>query len=124
MQPLIYKQSLITLNNGETAEMLHVQGGPVILVSQLGLASFKNEQAVDDPLGNGRLGYAEIPESITLSLIDGSFVAQIRSGFIQLHDGKAMLVTPFHATLFTSNDDALEGKNKIAQVPLNDIDLV
>lgn len=124
MQPLIFQQTPTTLKNGEFAEILHVQGGPVILVSQLGLASFKNAESVNDPLGNGRLGYAEMPDGVSLALKDDSFIATMHAGFAQLHDGKALLVTPFHATLFMSNDEALEGKNKLAQVPLNDIDLL
>lgn len=124
MEKLIFKQSPITLKNGEFAEMLHVQGGPVVLISQLGLASFKSEDAVNDPLGTGRLGYAELPEAIQLERIDDSFVAHIRSGLVQLHNGRALLVTPFHATLFESNNHALEGKQALAQVPLNAIDLV
>ncbi|MCG8671089.1 MAG: hypothetical protein MI867_16910 [Pseudomonadales bacterium] len=124
MQPLIHQQTPITLKNGEFAEMLHVQGGPVILISSLGLASFKSAEAVEDPLGNGRLGYAELPENVGLEKHEDSFVAHCRSGFVQLHGGKALLVTPFHATLFNNNDDALEGKNPLAQVPLNDIDLL
>lgn len=124
MQPLIFEQTPTTLKNGEFAEVLHVQGGPVILVSPFGLASFKSAAAIDDPLGNGRLGYADLPEGVTLTVKEDTFVASMHAGFAQLHDGKSLLVTPFHATLFASNDDALEGKNKLAQVPLNEIDLL
>lgn len=124
MQPLVFKQSTITLKNGEFAEMLHIQGGPVVIVSAGGLASYKSEMAVDDPLGNGRLGSAELPDSLTLQAVNDSFVASIRSGFAQLHGGFALLITPFHATLFANNEQALEGKEPLAQVPLNQIDLL
>lgn len=124
MQPLVFKQSKITLNNGEFAELLHIQGGPVVAISRTGLASFKSADHVNDPLGNGLLGYSDLPATISLTPKEESFVESIRSGFVQLHDGFALLITPFHATLFANNDDALSGNNRLAQVPLNDIDLL
>ena len=124
MQPLIFKQTAIDLKNGDFAEMLHIQGGPVVVVSAGGLASYKSEAAVNDPLGNGRLGSADIPAGVTLKAVDDSFVDIIRSGFAQLHGGFALLVTPFHATLFANNEHSLEGKEPLAQVPLNQIDLL
>jgi hypothetical protein len=124
MQPLVFKQSTVTLKNGEFGEILHIQGGPVVVVSAGGLASYKSESAMKDPLGNGRLGYADIPDEVGLEPADGTFVESIRSGFVQLQGGLALLVTPFHATLYASNDDALGGQNPLAQVPLNQIDLL
>ena len=124
MQPLVFKQSPVTLKNGEFAEILHIQGGPVVVISAAGLASYKSESAMADPLGNGRLGYADIPDEVSLEPADETFVESIRSGFVQLRGGLALLVTPFHATLYASNDDALSGSNPLAQVPLNQIDLL
>lgn len=124
MQPLVFKQSATTLSNGEFAEILHIQGGPVVVISAGGMASYKSEAAVDDPLGNGRLGSADIPGAVALEAREGSFVASIRSGFAQLHGGFALLITPFHATLYRTNEQALEGKEPLAQVPLNQIDLL
>ena len=124
MQPLVFKQSTTTLSNGDFAEILHIQGGPVVVISAGGMASYKSVQAVDDPLGNGRLGSADIPENTSLEAVEGSFVVSIRSGFAQLQGGYALLITPFHATLFRSSEDALEGKEPLAQVPLNQIDLL
>ncbi|MDX1694574.1 MAG: hypothetical protein R3208_12480 [Ketobacteraceae bacterium] len=124
MQPLIFRQSTMTLPEGAFAEILHIQGGPVVVVSAGALASYKSEAAITDPLANGRLGYAEIPDTVGLTPQNDTFVSSIRSGFAQLHGGLALLVTPFHATLFASNEDALEGKNPLAQVPLNQIDLL
>lgn len=124
MQPLIYKQCPTRLSNGDFAEILYLQGGPVVVLSHGGIASYKSADAVSDPLGNGLLGTAELPDDRELEAKEDSFVAHIRSGFVQLHNDYALLVTPFHATLFASNSDALEGKDRLAQVPLDAIDLV
>ena len=124
MQPLIFEQSTRTLKNGEFAEILHVQGGPVVVLSASGLASYKSVEYVSDPLGNGLMGYAEIPIEASLQVIENSFVVNIRSGFVQLHNGMALLITPFHATLFANNTDALSGQNRIAQVPMDAVDLI
>ena len=95
-----------------------------MLLSEAAIASYKSVEAVADPLGNGRLGYAELPAGIVLPVQKNSYVAGLQAGVATLHNGMCLLITPFHATLFNSNEDALTGANKLAQVPLNDIDLL
>ncbi|MCG8312429.1 MAG: hypothetical protein MI976_04365 [Pseudomonadales bacterium] len=124
MQPLVFQQSAAQLANGKFGEILHVQGGPVVVLSETAIASYKSFEAVADPLGNGRLGYAELPQGVSLQAVGDSYVAGLQAGVARLHNGMCLLITPFHASLFYNNEDALTGNAQLAQVPLNDIDLL
>lgn len=104
------------LNNGEPAERVHLNGGPVLVLSARALALYKDAQSPDDPLGNGLLALVELDEAHRLAPVGERFVTEHRAGYIGLADGQALLVTPAAIVLYANRDDALRNLNARARL--------
>lgn len=106
------------LGKGVSAEVLQLKGGAVLLVSAKAIATYSSRDNIDNPLRSSRIDYAEFPEAIELSAINERYTLSWRSGMVQLHDERILLITPFHASLFANKEDALQGHHPLAQVRL------
>lgn len=104
------------LANGTPAERLQLRGGPVLVLTEQAIALYRDAQSPDDPLGNGLLALTELTGKDCLTMAGAGFVKEHRAGYIGLHDGKALLITPVAVQLFANREDALRNQNECARV--------
>ena len=109
--------------NGQSAELIQLHNGLIIALSSNALTCYKNRQSIGDPLGNGLLSSTAIPANHLIHFEAERCIAQHRSGYVGLTDGKALLIAPFHIRLYPSNHDGLRGLNCIAELELPEIDV-
>lgn len=103
-----------TLYNGEYIELCTFKDGKVLVISSNTLSLLKNENFLNDELGNGLIAQASIPEAMALG--STPWVNKIKAGFIGFNDEKAILIMPNSITLFTNSLDALHNKNVLCQL--------
>ena len=106
------------LIKGHEAEVLHLQGGRALVLCQDQIATFKDSESIDDPLGNGMLGIVELPTDIGLAQHAHPWINEHRAGFIGLVNGASMLVLPGAIRLYGSKQDALHNRRILAELPL------
>ena len=109
---------------GEPAQLLHLHNGYVIVLTPRAIACYSNRAALDDPLGNGLLSFAELDGNSLLEFEQESCVTTHSAGYVGLLDGKALLITPFKIRLYPTNQDGLRGLNCLAELELPSIDML
>lgn len=108
----------------EPAQLVYLHNGMVIAISRRALACFKNDTYLNDPLGNGLLSFCEIPEAQSIGFDGDTCVTTFKSGYVGLHDGKALVIAPNSVRLYPNNHDGLRGTNCIADISLSEIDML
>lgn len=95
-------------NEGRQVCLLQAHQGWVLRISQDALALYRSRQALDDPLGNGCVGYCAIPVALQpyWQERDG-YVASRQAGFVGLNGGAALFVRPDGIALYPSAQAAL-----------------
>lgn len=89
-------------------DLLHFHQGQVLLVSPDAVGLYRSLAAVDDPLGNGVLGYESIPENLRPERdADGSVVAEQRAGCVRLSSGAVLFIRPDGVALYDDGMKAL-----------------
>ena len=105
---------------GEHAELVVLINGNVILLSERVMRLYRSEQDVGDPLGNGLLYTAELPETAKLAQENGQFMSMHKAGVIGLMDEKILLVTPNDIQMFPDRPRALRNTEEILRIPLSE----
>jgi hypothetical protein len=118
---IIVSNSTQTLQNGEAIEVLQLRDGKVFVISQHSLALYQHASYIEDPLGNGLLAICEIPTALSLPLTGESWLKQYRAGFIGLHTGQTLLITPLAIQLFACANDALHNRDEICRLNLESV---
>lgn len=98
-------------------ECLQLKGGLVLVISQKGLALYQEESAIDDPLGQGFLGWVDLPEPFEFKG-RAPWVDRYQAGFVGFRDGKALLITPTGFRLYPDKGSALHNDALICQLAL------
>lgn len=99
-------------------ELLHFHTGQVLAIDSDTLAFYRDRGSIDDPLGNGLIGYASLPQDQQLSFDSETWVATHASGFVGLYNGFVILILPNEARLYASNEDALRNTSPICRLAL------
>jgi hypothetical protein len=115
---LIINSATLTLNNDEPAEKIWLRGGSILVISATALALYRDEAALSDPLGNGLIALADLPEQAPLKHDQGHFMSEHRAGYIGLQGDRLLLITPVAIQLFDDRQDALHNRNERARLPL------
>ncbi|MFL0810216.1 MAG: hypothetical protein K6L76_07365 [Agarilytica sp.] len=103
---------------GERIEVLTLKSGQAIALSHSAIALYRNASDIGDPLGNGLLYTADIPEAYFLKLESAPWVKKVQSGYIGLDGELALLVLPNEVKLYRNNHDALKNIAPLASLPL------
>jgi hypothetical protein len=106
------------LGNGQAVELLHFRDGKVLALSHNAMALYQNSEAIEHPLGQGLMASSSFAEGFTLEDQQGQWVESYKAGFVGLHDGSALLITPISIQLFPNRQDALHNRNEIAKLML------
>ena len=114
---IIIDSRLLTIR-GQTVEVLRFRDDRVLMISRDALGFYKNEQALNDELGNGLLAYVTLPDGQTLDEREGHLVDSFQAGYVALAGGKALLITPVAIQLFADKTDALYNRNEICRMDL------
>ena len=109
---------------GEPAQLLHLHNGYVIVLTPRAIGCYSSRAALDDPLGNGLLSFAELDENSLLVFEQEGCITTHSAGYVGLRDGKALLITPFKIRLYPNNHDGLRGLNCLAELELPSIDVM
>lgn len=109
--------------NGQPLQLAQLHNGLIIALSPDSLGCYKNLDSVSDELGNGLLSFARLESQHTIAFKQDLCVSTYAGGFMGLVDGKALLITPFKASLYMNNHDGLRGLNPLAELELPQIDV-
>ena len=109
--------------NGQPAQLVQLHNGLIIALSATSLGCYKNFESVFDELGNGLVSFVQLDEQHNIAFKQDLCVSTHAGGYIGLVDGKALLITPFKATLYLNNHDGLRGLNPLAELDLPQIDV-
>lgn len=113
---IISGNEVITLRDNSPAELLFFHNEITLLLSQTGMAMFKNRESVLDPLGNGLLAEISLGAPHGLISHEGRFVKSYQAGFVELVDGRGLLITPNDVQLFPDSRSALTNTGEIARL--------
>ena len=124
---IILSHETINLKNGVPADVLNLINDMVLVVTNEALGLYRNRNAIDDPLGAGRLDYVELefpmltepeeepPHSKTPV---GHYVIEYQAGYIGLVSARVLLITPKNIQLFGDKQDALRNVNELAKLSM------
>jgi len=88
--------------------LLHFHQGQVLMISAAAVGLYRDAAALDDPLGNGAVGYEEIPEHLRGQWRpDNGFVTEQRAGFVGLQSGGVLFIRPDGIALYDDGASAL-----------------
>ena len=109
---IVARSEVCKLARRGEVDLLHFHQGQVLLVSTEAVGLYQNLAAVDDPLGNGVLGYQPIPERLRPARDErGSVVAEQRAGCVRLHSGAVLFIRPDGVALYDDGMAALRNSN-------------
>ncbi len=106
------------LDSGETIQVLTLRDNKVMIITETAIGLYNSLELFLDPLADGKLGYADLPEGQTLNWINGSIVQEYMAGYISLGDNKVILITPNAIRLFSNKHNALRNLDAIVQLDI------
>ena len=108
---IIACRELCELSARGTVNLLHFHTGSVLLIGAEAAGLYRDRQAVEDPLGNGTLGYERFPLSLQPEFVSGiGYVREQLSGFVGLTSGAVLFIRPDGVGLYPDNTAALENR--------------
>jgi hypothetical protein len=110
---LVKYSQLITLDNEESVEAIHLINGQILVLAANGLSIYKDLASISDPLANGLLHSAALAKENFLVSEEGRYMQMNRSGLIGLFDEKVVLITPNAIQLFPSRESALRNQGEL-----------
>ena len=87
-------------------------------ITETAIGLYNSLELFLDPLADGKLGYADLPEGQTLNWINGSIVQEYVAGYISIGDNKVILITPNAIRLFSNKHNALRNLDTIVQLDI------
>ena len=91
--------------------LLHFHSGPVLMITGAAAGLYRDRPAVEDPLGNGTLGYEPFPAELTPPWEpEHGYVREQLSGYIGLTSGAALFIRPDGVALYPDNQSALRNR--------------
>ena len=101
-------------------DLVHLKGGRLLAISPTSISLFKDENSIQDPLGNGLISSADWSNTAPLNEINpnAGFVKSFKAGVIHLANEKILLITPVSIQLFNTAHDALHNIKAVAHLEL------
>lgn len=115
---IVQNRRLINLDSGEAAEALLLNGGPALVLKPDAIALYRSLEALFDPLQSACMAYTELPEGHKLAWHQNQIMQEHKAGYIGLHDGRVLLITPNNIRLYHDKHSALHHIEPIAELLL------
>ncbi len=103
-----------TIRN-EPVVIAMLRGGKALAVSRDTIALYKDLSSIDDPLGGGLIGMADIPERARWQS-EVPTITSYRSGLITFNDKKVIFITPKSFRLYANSQDALHNVHLVCEL--------
>lgn len=115
---IIRHRETCTLGDRGPVSLLHFHHDMVLLISAEAVGLYRDRAAVEDPLGNGVLGYEVIPEALRPAWQEGSgYVREQASGYVGLHGGAVLFIRPDGVALYPDGPSALRNQSMFWLIP-------
>lgn len=91
------------------------------MVAATAVGLYRNPEAVNDPFGNGLIGYEAIPEDLQgeAEAPDGQVLEQ-QSGYVRLASGGVIFIRPDGVGLYPDTRSALNNRDLYWIIPFED----
>ena len=101
--------------------LLHFHPGTVLMVAATAVGLYRSPEAVNDPLGNGLIGYEAIPEALQgdAGACDGQIQEQ-QAGYVRLVSGGIIFIRPDGVGLYPDTRSALNNRDLYWIIPFED----
>ena len=97
-----------TLAGRGPVNLLYFHHDMVLLISAAAVGLYRDREAVEDPLGNGLLGYEVIPDALCPSWDEqGGYVREQTAGYVGLRGGAVLFIRPDGVALYPDGGSAL-----------------
>lgn len=98
--------------------LLHFHPGMVLMIAATAVGLYRNPEAVNDPLGNGLIGYEALPEGLQgdAQAPDGQ-VREQQAGYVRLASGGVIFIRPDGVGLYPDTDAALNNRDMYWLIP-------
>lgn len=97
-------------------DLLHFHPGMVLMVAATAVGLYRSPEAVNDPLGNGLIGYEAIPESLHGDARQEQVLEQ-QAGYVRLASGGVIFIRPDGVGLYPDNNAALNNRDMYWLIP-------
>lgn len=111
---IIKKWHADKLYNNEYVEICTFKDNKVLVISNNTLSLLKNENFLNDELGNGLLAQEKIKKPFDTN--NTPWITTIKAGFVGFSDNKALLIMPNSIQLFSNSHDALHNQKALCQI--------
>ena len=117
---IIAKREVCNLPGKGLVDLLYFHEDKVLLISAQAIGLYQSRAAVEDPLGNGVLGYEIIPENLQATADEqGSVVQEQRAGYVKLNSGAVVFIRPDGVALYDDGPSALRNLNMHFLIPFS-----
>ncbi|MBZ2187738.1 hypothetical protein K8B33_01385 [Alcanivorax sp. JB21] len=108
---IIRLQETCTLGDRGNVNLLYFHHEMVLMISAAAVGLYRNRAALDDPLGNGVLGYEVIPPGMAPAWQpECGFVREQASGYVGLTSGAVLFIRPDGVALYPDGMAALRNQ--------------
>ena len=109
---IIARTELCELPGRGTVNLLYFHSGPVLMITAVAAGLYRDRPAVEDPLGNGTLGYESFPGELAPQWEpEHGHVREQLSGYVGLTSGAALFIRPDGVALYPDSQSALRNRN-------------
>jgi hypothetical protein len=115
---VIARHEIVDVSGRGRVNLLHFHRGMVLMVASSAVGLYRDRDAVEDPLGNGLIGFEPIPESLQAEPDpEHAQVLKQTSGFVGLCSGAVLFVRPDGIALYANGQDALHNRERFWLIP-------
>ncbi len=109
---IIANSEICELPGRGPVNLLDFHTGAVVMVSAVAVGLYRDRAALEDPLGNGTLGYEAIPEPLQPPWVpELGHVREQLAGFVGLTSGAVLFIRPDGIGLYPDNEAALRNRD-------------
>lgn len=108
---IVTRHEIRNLPKRGQVNLMYFHRGQVLLVSAERIGLYRDEAALDNPFGNGVLGYEAIPVSLRPVWHDElGYVREQRAGYVCLTSGAVLFIRPDGIALYDNASGALHNR--------------
>lgn len=112
MDTIVAQREIVDLPERGRVNLLHFHQDMVLMISGSAVGLYRDRRAVEDPLGNGLIGFEPIPEFLRGEPDpQAGWVTEQTSGYIRLSSGAALFIRPDGVALFPDAGSALRNRD-------------
>lgn len=111
---IVAQQEITDIPGRGRVNLLHFHRGMVLMVSREAVGLYRDPAFINDPLGNGLIGYEPIPDGLRGEAApDGAWVARQSSGYVGLTSGAVLFIRPDGVALYPDGNSALNNRHMV-----------